>query len=289
MWKPVVAAVAIGLGGPAVGCGSPGSRDECAVGSRDCECTQGGVCDQGLVCNAETICEPASHCACDETADCNAECPCDLDCGQSCSCDTTSGCDAECDCDAACPSDDDDPDDFEGGAFADGACSGAPITLQEANDRQGELGFFQFELRERDCEIDTNECGPWESMPITTLSWATLASGTVKLLPTAGGGDLRLWLMHDSDCTASDGNKFSGASCSGLGGAITCSTYQSCTGFPELMPYHGFAVGTRNAKFTGALTSSCVQLQAHSEVDYLGTTGDYEERIERQAAILLQF
>jgi hypothetical protein len=126
-------------------------------------------------------------------------------------------------------------------------------------------------------------------MPITALSWAPLASGTVKLLPTASGGDLRLWLLHDSDCAVGDDNKFSGASCSGLGGTITCSTYQSCSGFPELMPYQGFAVGTRTAKFSGVLTNSCVQLTAHSEVDYLGTGGDYEKRIERQAAILLQF
>jgi hypothetical protein len=173
--------------------------------------------------------------------------------------------------------------------FADDACTGAPITLAEAEQSLGSLGFYQFALRIRECEIDTDVCEPWEYQSITDLSWSTMASGVVKLAHSSGGGEIRLWLENSKNCDSGDSYKYVGASCTGLGGTLTCVAYHSCDDPLELITYQGWVNDTRYARFTGKLTSDCVQLKAHSSLDYLGTSGDYGPRYEREAAILLSY
>lgn len=173
--------------------------------------------------------------------------------------------------------------------FSSDACQGTPLTLSQAEQSLGSLGFYQFALRIRECDIDTDVCQPWEYQNITELTWSTLGSGVIKLAHSSGGGELRLWLEQSKNCGVNDSYKYIGASCTGLGGTLTCTAYHDCDEPLELITYQGWVNDTRYARFTGKITEDCVQLRAHSSLDYLGTSNEYGPRYEREAAILLHY
>lgn len=141
------------------------------------------------------------------------------------------------------------------------------------------LASYQLVFRRRRC--DDAGCGAWEEVPLTDISWSTRASGVLKLVRRSGvmNLDVRIGLcQHHHYLNSTEYNV--GAACSGVGATLTCSGYRSpgiCAG--PSSPDSYYELLSRQLRFTGVLTDSCVRLQADV------TSGDWEG----QAALLATF
>ncbi|HET9485502.1 MAG TPA: hypothetical protein VFO79_16190, partial [Xanthomonadales bacterium] len=163
--------------------------------------------------------------------------------------------------------------------FDPASCSGPPMTIPEIDARIGDLALYQFKIRTRDCkrvEGASPTCTAWKDKPVSTLSWAFATSGTAHLGKTSGG-DRRVWLFQQRHCPTADARDWSGASCSGLGGEVTCTTYVDCDGDPYLI-YPTTVLDNPYLTFKGNLTTSCLRLTAKVDHEWLhSTTVDYSE------------
>lgn len=152
--------------------------------------------------------------------------------------------------------------------FDPASCDGPPMQLAEIDQRLGTLGLYQFQLRTKRCPEGPNKpCEDWVTQPVTFLPWASAASGEA-LLGKTSAGERRIWLYASRSCpTSSLSNRtWSGTSCTGLGGTLTCSTYVDCLDKPYLQPGGGGLFDEPFIKFTGTLTSRCLRLTAKTEV-----------------------
>jgi hypothetical protein len=174
--------------------------------------------------------------------------------------------------------------------FDPASCQGAPMQLPEIQQRLGTLGLYQFKMRERTCkDPGTADCTPWKDKPVTDLSWASAASGEA-LLGKTSGGDHRVWLFATRTCSSSISNRtWSGSSCTGLGGQLTCDAYTDCDNKPYVMPGSSTPFDEPYFRFSGVLTSRCLRLTAKTERALISTlpSSSHENLTKYQETVVL--
>jgi hypothetical protein len=174
--------------------------------------------------------------------------------------------------------------------FDPASCAGAPITLPEIDAHQGDLALYQFKIRTRDCKrnaVGPATCTAWADKPVSSLSWSTATSG-MALLGKTSGGDRMLWLYAQRQCPSGSNRSWSGTSCTGLGGEVTCYTYVGCDGKAYQM-YSSTTIldDEPYIRFKGNLTNHCTRLTAKVDHEWLNnSTKDYSES---EVGVLVSF
>jgi hypothetical protein len=175
--------------------------------------------------------------------------------------------------------------------FDPASCDGAPMQLAEIQQRLGTLGLYQFKMRERTCkDPGTADCTPWADKPVTDLAWASAASGEAFLGKTSAG-EHRVWLFATRSCqpNINSNRTWSGSSCTGLGGQLTCDAYAGCDNKPYVMPGSPTPFDEPYFRFSGVLTSRCLRVTAKTERALISSlpSSSNEHRTKYQETVVL--
>ncbi|MEM9860825.1 MAG: hypothetical protein AAF938_04365 [Myxococcota bacterium] len=255
------------------------------------------VCNEGFRlqgCECVSVCAAGERFACGECVAFTRGCPAGTTRdGDRCECDGGGVWDPEaCICTA----------EFTDPAFEPSACTGPPMTQDEALGRLGPLGTYTMVFRRRVCEDGSGGiCGPWRPIPNSLIPWLRVASGVLDLDRSSGSAsaslDIQAGICESTD-VLSTARYLHGARCSGVGTpSISCPPYAlpaPCNGGFDPVNYRlpvddEFLRPTARTRFEGVLTSTCARLTYATEGLRLNDEGTDIEYFQEEVGIFREF